>query len=606
MKKIIIALFLVFLVLALGAGTVVSAGTFDGLPEDIAKTLQLANQEIQQKYGHAEYYAPQNINGLPVNADLLRSRALIVYGSPHDLDPATSHHRYLGQTMAGEEYTNTLFRHDPNPTPGLINDWDWIPNPWRSNEVEKSLKDRREPRLKENQFNGNPELNDSIIRGLESYQQGEGAAINFVRDNTPWHTYVHVLQPPTDYTWGMGRMWHQRPDGIRYLTVPMAPLKAGPPPELDLAVTALDSGVPAGEKARPGQQYTGTMVVENLSGVAASKPAAVKATHNGHVAVITDHDGNIVQALQLPPGEKMTLYFKWHGSAKSISELKATINLPPDEDLAEITYDNNEKTVMVPIDLQNLWVEVDKSKQEALEGNSVNVAATIHNDSGQLLVTRLVWKLDGKVIKDIPNFDIIKQETDSVTVTPGAGSHTLTVEVNPDRDKPAGEVTYDDNKKTVSINILPAIEEASGSIQIIGPSTWESLTLYPFTVRISGSLPYERYRDKDGNIRYRSRSYTMNVRTRGEGVLTTSWSMEDMSGNPQVTVPVVKSWSDSYTKSSGSFTQSFNYVFPKVGMRGMSKSTLVIEATDSRFGTARKVVTINPAPVKSPDLQLTQ
>ncbi len=269
-------------------------------------------------------------------------------------------------------------------------------------------------------------------------------------------------------------------------------------------------------------------------------------------------------------------------------------------------WSNNSDEAQIRLN-QNLWVELNgDAEQETREGNSVIVNAEIFNESGEMIVTPVVWKLDGKVIKETSNFDIISQGADSVTITPQAGSYTVTVEVNPDRDKPANEATFDDNKDSCTLNVAPPLKEESGDVQIIGPDSWDALKPYPFTVKISGYLPYERYRNRDGHIRYRSKTYNMNVNTHGEGVLTLKWTPTNQFGNPQETMPVVRNWSENYSRSSGSFTKSFNYEFPDVGMRGLSKSNLVIEVTDSRFGTARKVVIINPAPVKTPDYKLTK
>ncbi|TYO94523.1 hypothetical protein [Desulfallas thermosapovorans] len=280
----------------------------------------------------------------------------------------------------------------------------------------------------------------------------------------------------------------------------------------------------------------------------------------------------------------------------------------PADTTIDANWTNNRAEAQIRLN-QNLWTEpISNTNLETREGNSVNVTARIHNDSGSMIVTRVIWTLDGKVIKDIKDFDVISQGDSSITVTPGVGEHNLTVEVNPDRNKPVNEATFADNKTTYTINVAPQREEASGNIQIIGPDVWDCYKeqkLYSFTVKISGYLPYERYRDRDGNVRYRSKTYNMTVKTSGEGVETYQWTPNNQFGNPQLTRPVVKSWSEGYSASSGSFTKSFHYVFPYVGMRGFSDSTLVIEATDSRFGTARKVVTIKPTPVKIPEYKLT-
>jgi len=269
-------------------------------------------------------------------------------------------------------------------------------------------------------------------------------------------------------------------------------------------------------------------------------------------------------------------------------------------------WSNNSDEAQIRLN-QNLWVELNgDAEQETREGNYVSLTAQIYNDSGSMIVTPVIWKMDGKIIKEVSNFDVISQESSSVTVNPGVGLHNITVEVNPDRDKPADEATFEDNKATCTVNVAPAPREESGDVEIIGPDTWEALKPYPFTVKITGYLPYERYKNRNGHIRYRSKTYNMNVKTHGEGVKTVSYNPFNQFGNPQKTIPVVKSWSENYSRSSGSFTKTINYLFPAVGQVGFTKSNLVIEATDSRFGTARKVVTISPEPFDTAELKITK
>ncbi len=365
--------------------------------------------------------------------------------------------------------------------------------------------------------------------------------------------------------------------------------KMNPGDKITLTATyKLNANHPQPERAKLGALHV----------VGASYPVVLEPLNPGNAL---DNEG----VIEFNPGES-----KQYKIAVTVQNRNSVVQAKvwPADTSIDADWSNNRAEAQIRLN-QNLWTEpISNTELGTTEGNSINATARIHNDSGSMIVTRVVWTLDGKIIKDIKDYDVISQEDTSITVTPGVGEHNLTVEVNPDKNKPVDEATFTDNKTTYTINVTPQREELSGDIQIIGPDIWDCYKeqkTYSFTVKISGYLPYERYRNSNGHIRYRSKTYNMTVKTHGEGVETYKWTPTNQFGNPQLTRPVVKSWSESYSESSGSFTKSFNYRFPSVGMRGFSDSTLVIEATDSRFGTARKVVTIKPYPVKIPDYKLT-
>jgi len=154
------------------------------------------------------------------------------------------------------------------------------------------------------------------------------------------------------------------------------------------------------------------------------------------------------------------------GETKQYS-VKATVQGRNSKILAKIwpaggedaNWSNNSDEAQIRLN-QNLWVELNgDAERETREGNSVSLTAQIHNDSGSMIVTPVIWKMDGKIIKEISNFDIISQGSDSVTITPQAGSYTVTVEVNPGRNMPPDEMSWSDNKDSVTIDRL---EDTSG------------------------------------------------------------------------------------------------------------------------------------------------
>lgn len=242
--------------------------------EEIIKTL---NELIFEKYGLEDYFTDKNINGKTINEAFIDGSwwgnmteqknpiYLAVYGAPwgdKKTVPGGIRNRYLGYTMFDENFPNMFF---PDDTVLSIkyDDRDWIKNPWDSDKIEAeseySLKYLC--RSKEKNFDGyklaslpNPlpsdHFRESIIYGMGIiYGMCEDASvINIMsteelcervenRDfpaNTKlsgifltkdWENYVHIIVPPTDISWGIGRIWRDNGTGkCNYLTIPLAPV----------------------------------------------------------------------------------------------------------------------------------------------------------------------------------------------------------------------------------------------------------------------------------------------------------------------------------------------------------------------------------------------
>lgn len=256
-----------------------------------------ANADIRSVYGLGwDYHRATSEHGNhAANSSLWQNRHVFVYGQPHDFDPATGGHRYLGYTFPEEKYTNTLFRHDAFAG-GWFTMRHWIEKPWEDERVESFLRARGEPLLEENSFNravpGDPvfdEISESALVGVLIFSNfSESAPFpDFVTLHDSWmrtltdlgfrHTeaaqiigrvgedrlaaelakYVHVLDPPTNHSFGMGRMFHQLLDGrVFYLTIPLFPLAFDLPKPVIPDFSA--ELIPDRFEAQAGQALTGT------------------------------------------------------------------------------------------------------------------------------------------------------------------------------------------------------------------------------------------------------------------------------------------------------------------------------------------------------------
>ncbi|MBC7323819.1 MAG: hypothetical protein H5T99_00710, partial [Moorella sp. (in: Bacteria)] len=137
---------------------------------------------------------------------------VLTWGDPHG-DQKGDHKRYIGYTRKNEDFTNPAFPHDAWAG-GYLEDRNWISQPWNDKRLGQQYND----------FDENIDR-DSISLGLQ-LQYGDVLAGPDARPDF-WNNlleYLHVLAPPTTYTWGMGRMWHRDANGnVWYLSVPLVP-----------------------------------------------------------------------------------------------------------------------------------------------------------------------------------------------------------------------------------------------------------------------------------------------------------------------------------------------------------------------------------------------
>ena len=135
----------------------------------------------------------------------------------------------------------------------------------------------------------------------------------------------------------------------------------------------------------------------------------------------------------------------------------------------ERDWENNQKVLNVDA-RQNLRVEIIDYPSKVIEGDTATVSARIFNGSGQMIVTKVVWKVDGKVVKEVGNFDLISHADSVLPFTVSNHNATVEVEVNPDQDRPANEVTYSDNSASCTVISIPKKVEASGNLSIQAPN----------------------------------------------------------------------------------------------------------------------------------------
>jgi hypothetical protein len=146
--------------------------------------------------------------------------------------------------------------------------------------------------VKRNDFDGNIDY-DSIATGLQ-LQYGDVLAGPEAKPDF-WSSLlerVHVLAPPTTYTWGMGRMWHRDANGnVWYLSVPLLPKVAYSEDYVKLPDVSVRLE-PAQVDAKPGQELTFTATLKLKKAPVISVNGRVSAPKKWFVRANAGHNVN--------------------------------------------------------------------------------------------------------------------------------------------------------------------------------------------------------------------------------------------------------------------------------------------------------------------------
>ncbi|MFZ5596717.1 MAG: hypothetical protein ACOY31_06855 [Bacillota bacterium] len=344
-----------------------------------------------------------------------------------------------------------------------------------------------------------------------------------------------------------------------------------------------------------------------------SRPAAVKVTHNGYEAVLTDDGGREVRELDLGPGEEKTLFFIWHGPDDTgKSTLRAVFNLPPDEALLETDYTNNELSVAVPVLIRNLRVEITDFPESVTEGDQATVAARVFNWAGEMITTKLVWKVNGRVAKETSGFNLISRGDSAVAFKMPSIDAKVTVEVNPDRNAPPDETTYGDNSDSCVIKSVPKTKKPDMWLKILAPSKIAGKPFnepgegWGFKVKVTTYIPPP----PEGT---NPPPPVIHVYVNGSSKLSGGYRLEnDLYGNViNLDVKDISfSKGESYTAGYGEYEKELRFSFPFSGLYGQDiTASIGARAVCEGYGInlgARETVTIEGMEYRDPRVHLTQ
>lgn len=383
--------------------TVIINPAIAGTPYDATKAIE----DALQNFG----YGSTNKSGYPLNYITTTglnnitdgkgySYGFLTYGQPHG-DQKNGQHRYIGYTFYGEDYTNMDFPADKNAGGADFASQNWIIEPWKNPDVRAV-----NPSFYDFSGDGDPSYHTVILAGILAYG-GTNANNGFTISDSSgdpafWNAiekYVHILSPPTNYGWGIGRMWHYDEDGYPwYVTVPIMPNSLTE--ENNLKAVSLDLG--AGEKAKPGEEYTATVVFENESERSLTD-VPVGLLHGQYQCVLYDENNKVLPQKNIngkdvyvtefgekgSENAKRTFTAKWHPfTGVTTDGLTGIVNR---EEIAKVyletTYDDNVIQATVPIDGINLKaISIDPGVSgEAAPNSEYTATVVFKNESEEYL-----------------------------------------------------------------------------------------------------------------------------------------------------------------------------------------------------------------------------
>jgi hypothetical protein len=521
--KRIIAFFLVILLFITFITTIPGVQAKNYIPPSSKpKTLSEVLFEANSQLGYL-YFREKNTKQKLINMNLWNEREIIVYGTPFgDYNANEKQHRFLGETMNGEDFTNVHFPHDAWAG-GFLEDRNWIVTPWDNPFIQNNYK------ISSNDFSENHKYLHQISLGLSMFYKNAYKGKGWV-PSLYWSQYVHVLQPPTYWSWGMGRMWHRTASGaVFYATVPIAPHRFT---MMNFYVKDLDAGVPAeiinGEVvyiAEEWKTYTATVTLgvkdvlhfysdEVLVPIAAAVRAQNQAGSSWLQQELKRKSGqgdiksntNWFQPT-IPTGElsqaavfnfastsnpENVATFNWM-AVPNITNLVVAINSEYPEDnvpfsvrMYEMETDGrfDDNIIKVPIKVipassgpppapgppapaptaLDLRATVTNNSSPLQQGQSKTITGTLTNTGNVAQATTYVWRVNGSVVetKNItlqPNSTQNVQRNYTAPLNAPLGQMVVVeLEINPHRNQPANEPNWVNNKRHTSFSIIHKTE----------------------------------------------------------------------------------------------------------------------------------------------------
>ncbi|WP_066497540.1 DUF5704 domain-containing protein [Abyssisolibacter fermentans] len=217
MKNILI--FLSMLLIFTCIGVLVQADDdINHLIPDVSyeEVVNQANDELETKFGLEQYFEEENRIKAKLCDDTYYQYKVISYGEPTGTyNEDVGEYRYLGTTTTGERIPNYKYPYDKKSN-RKFDDMSWIEDPFFNSRVLESYPDV----LPTDFDDSRDDYKEQFIEGMK-LQHGPYFEN---KPDVPWEQYMHIVQPPTKYAFGLARLWHISNDGsLWYIDVALAP-----------------------------------------------------------------------------------------------------------------------------------------------------------------------------------------------------------------------------------------------------------------------------------------------------------------------------------------------------------------------------------------------
>jgi hypothetical protein len=198
-----------------------------------------------------------------------------------------------------------------------------------------------------------------------------------------------------------------------------------------------------------GKTYNATVTYGLKGPYEGIAPCKIGLTHNGYS--VYNIDG---QKLNLNHWQEKTFEFTFTGQKGKDSVLEAKIW----PDAGDKDWSNNNKQLIVPQKAEYDLEAYLEFVSEVESGTTEKLVGWLYNKSDVPVVSKGVWRVNGKIVKTINNVTIpankgIKTTYDfSIPAGTKTGkTYQVEIEVNPDRNQPAQEKTWSNNKDSGTI-----------------------------------------------------------------------------------------------------------------------------------------------------------
>lgn len=251
-----------------------------------------------------------------------------------------------------------------------------------------------------------------------------------------WIDYVHVFQPPTEYSWGYGKIYMSGRKGVTYLTIPMAPFSLISS-DISAKFDTLPKEALAGEKVRVGVSVNSTfpdpVTTEYEWNITSG---GTKLTSQEHGLIFVGQATSESGTIQLTRNQSKVLYAEFTMPATEV-RIQFSVNNdgkePEETILGNNKLDSNQKAIKVIVPKGLGYDTLSIKDKFPLRNNALTAALklpfsdaywtgpatgklNIHNDTPTLFRNHKEWNNpkvneESEVISRSPSFEaVIKRE----------------------------------------------------------------------------------------------------------------------------------------------------------------------------------------------------